>query len=152
MQDLVEIQELEEWMKEILDTNKVKYDENEVEWGITSDTAGISTNAINNNAGKNAQLRNTHIVFLEEGNSNAGLQHIYQGHQNDFKNKYGVDSKEEISDFIKNTMTNYDPVKVTSGRRGGIDVVYEVSSGDYLHVTIGSNGFIVTAFPKSTMI
>ena len=145
---MAEIQTLADELKEVLNKVGVRYSEDNIKWALTSDEAGL-TNAINDKSGLNAQLRSSHIIFLEQGNSNAGLKHIYWRHADDFKKKDDLDSEEEVSNYIESTMKKYAPFKVTSGKRGGLDVVYKIKDDNYLHVTIGSNGFIVTAFPSS---
>ena len=145
---MAEIQTLADELKEVLNKVGVRYSADNIKWALTSDEAEL-TNAINDKSGSNAQLRNSHIIFLEQGNSNAGLKHIYLRHADDFKKKDYLDSEEEVSNYIESTMKEYAPFEVTSGKRGGLDVVYKIKDDNYLHVTIGSNGFIVTAFPSS---
>ena len=147
--DSVEIQELSDKLAEILDKYSVKYDRASVKWGITSDDSQL-TDAINE-AIPDSTLSKTHIIFLEEGNSRAGLEHIYQRHHNDFKAKAGVDTKQEISDYIANVMYQgrYIQHTVTPISRGGIKIVYTIGNNTYLRVIIGSNGFVVTAYMTS---
>ena len=81
-QDLAKIQklakihdsELSDKLAEILDKYSVKYHRASVKWGIKSDDSQL-TDAINE-AIPDSTLSKTHIIFLEEGNSRAGLEHI----------------------------------------------------------------------------
>lgn len=137
-------------LQKILDDNNVNYEEQDVEWAIKTDDSGLANEI--QNLRPNTQFSQTHIIFLEEGNSNAGLKHIYERHQNDFKNKLDLDTEQEISHYIKCVMENsrYIPHIIKKARNNGVRVVYTISSDNYLHVVIGSNGFVVTAFPSSS--
>lgn len=93
------------------------------------------------------------ITFLETGNADSGLHHILYGkgtasspgHLQDFLN-CGVNNKEEIVELIMTTVKTQDGVV-----RNGATVYNVVLNGKAkeLHVIISSNGYIVTAFPKS---
>lgn len=147
---MAETQVIEQKLKEVLDKAGVKYDASKVKWAITSDDAGLTT-AINQKTGPKALLRTTRIIFLEQGNDCAGLQHIYKRHAKDFKNKADINCAEGISKYIEKVMKEYDPSDVKSSKRGGIHVIYKITNDNsyYLHMGIGSNGFIVTAYPSS---
>ena len=146
---MAEIQGLDDKLKEVLNKVGVRYSEDKVKWAITSDKAGL-TPAINIDSGSKALLRSSHIIFLEQGNDKAGLDHIFMRHVKDFKNKCGVGNKKDISSYIEKAIKAHaPPIKVRPGKRGGLDVVYKINDNNYLHMTIGSNGFIVTAFPSS---
>lgn len=87
------------------------------------------------------------IVFLEEGNTRAGLQHVKSRHQQDFFNK-GV-SPEDIPDVIMQAVTSSDP---PVGMQGRGRPIYEVNyKGRILKVavTVGGNGFVVGSNPAS---
>ena len=45
------------------------------------------------------------IIWLEKGNNLAGLEHIMQRHEKDFKKALGID-KEQIANFLENTITH----------------------------------------------
>ncbi|MGN9135952.1 hypothetical protein ACTNDG_11050 [Clostridium sp. HCP1S3_B4] len=84
------------------------------------------------------------LVWLENGNDNAGLQHILK-HAEQFATK-GV-SEDNISDFI---MTALKDGKVVGTQR--TRTIYEVMYEGKLQrvaISVGDNGFIVGANPKS---
>ncbi|MFC9749586.1 polymorphic toxin-type HINT domain-containing protein [Streptomyces niveus] len=88
------------------------------------------------------------IVFLEKGNSRAGLQHILEEHADDFK-KAGV-TRQEIADLVMAAVTK--GKKVGTQGKGDGRPVYEVEfkgNERRVAVTVGSNGFVVGANPKS---
>ena len=85
------------------------------------------------------------IVFLEQGNARAGLEHILLQHGEDFSRR-GIDEV-MIPDAILNA--------VIDGKRVGVQgtrPVYEVEFNGQVHViavTVGDNGFIVGANPAT---
>lgn len=95
-------------------------------------------------------------VWLEKGNSSAGLKHILdgngvtKGHAADFQRAFGI-SKSEISGYIEKVVTNgivVDNKLKPIGNRMGYERTYYYN-GEYHVVTgIGTNGFIVSAYPK----
>jgi uncharacterized protein YukE len=93
------------------------------------------------------------INWLEEGNPKSGLEHIMngdgtpgdEGHGQDFAN-IGVQGKENVARLIIDTVQNETPVK-TMGASGR---VYNVTVNGVLRrilIVVGSNGYIVTAYP-----
>ena len=90
------------------------------------------------------KMPNNQLVWLEKGGSNAGLEHIMR-HADQFVSK-GI-PKEKIPDFIMCAIT-YGTVVGKQRTR----VVYEVKYDGKrrrVAITIGNNGFIVGANPKS---
>jgi hypothetical protein len=89
------------------------------------------------------------IVFLEKGNSKAGLQHITERHAGDFGAR-GI-PESEIPDLVTKAATEGKPVG-TVGTGRNARTVYEVTwNGKPQRVAIGEadNGFIVTAHPAN---
>ena len=84
------------------------------------------------------------LVWLENGNSSAGLEHIMQ-HVDQFASK-GISSK-EISNFIIYAIEN-GKVVGTQRTRTIYEVMYE-GKLQRVAISIGDNGFIVGANPKS---
>ncbi|MBD2513808.1 hypothetical protein H6G93_02045 [Nostoc sp. FACHB-973] len=89
------------------------------------------------------------IVFLEEGNTEAGLQHILEQHSLEFLNQ-GIEP-EQIPDAII--------AAVTQGRVTGYQgkrktrTIYEVTFNgkiQYISVTVSDNGYIVGANPRTS--
>lgn len=95
-------------------------------------------------------------VWLEKGNLNAGLNHILEGngitkgHADDFQRAFGL-SKSEIPSYIEKVITHgsiVDNKLKPIGNRMGYERTYYYN-GEYHVVTgIGTNGFIVSAYPK----
>ncbi|MBT2527746.1 hypothetical protein J7E91_20530 [Streptomyces sp. ISL-99] len=88
------------------------------------------------------------IVFLEEGNSRAGLKHIIEEHADDFE-RSGV-AREDIPDLVMQAATK--GKKVGTQGKGDGRPIYEVEFKGQkrrVAVTVGNNGFVVGANPKS---
>jgi hypothetical protein len=95
------------------------------------------------------KLPNGKIVFLETGNTRAGLQHILEKHASNFANK-GIPA-DHIPDAVLAAMTNGTIVGyLGSGREPR--PIYQVNfqgQNLYIAVTVSQNGFIVGANPTS---
>lgn len=88
-------------------------------------------------------------MWLEKGNSGAGLQHIIERHEQDYKNVYKV-SKQEIPNFVKNIVSGgkiLKETKVTKKGKPGIERVYEYNNQHYTLLALGTNGFIISMYP-----
>lgn len=88
-------------------------------------------------------------VFLEKGNTSAGLQHILDRHEKDFINK-GL-KREDIPKVIMKALTSGTNTGRVQGRSPGRPI-YEVEYNGTVYdiaITVGSNGFIVGANPAS---
>lgn len=89
------------------------------------------------------------LIWLEKGNENAGLNHILNKHANDFFVKHNV-SKENIASHIKEIVTNgnIEYSRLTMRRnREGIEKLYSYNGKYYLLTGVGTNGFLVSAYP-----
>lgn len=89
------------------------------------------------------------IVWLEEGNSSSGLQHIIDRHGHEFNGK-GI-ANSDIPDYVLEAVYQGNIVG-TQGKRNPPRTVYEfVYNGQTQRIAIqvGSNGYIVGANPKS---
>lgn len=93
-----------------------------------------------------SKLSDGRIVFLEMGNSKAGLTHILENHGEDFLKK-GISEKQLPDLLMKSLETN----KIVGYQgKGQGRTIYEVNyQGRQYHIaiTVGSNGFIVGANP-----
>lgn len=90
------------------------------------------------------------IVWLEKGNELAGLNHIrFRSHDEQIAAAFNVD-KSNVESIIKDIITNGEIVKnelKPRGNRYGFERVY-YHQGRYCLVTgIGTNGFIISAYP-----
>lgn len=88
-------------------------------------------------------------IWLEKGNSAAGLEHIIQRHSRDFAEKHGINSA-NISTYLKQVFLNgkieYARQTYKSGKTG-YEKLYNYKGQYYLLTGVGTNGFIVTAYP-----
>lgn len=86
------------------------------------------------------------IIFLEQGNSRAGLQHIIQAHGSDFV-KQGIAIGEIPALLI--TAVEQNNVLGTQGRSRVIFLVEFKEKVYQVAIQISHNGFIVSANPRS---
>jgi len=92
--------------------------------------------------------RDGKIVFLEAGDAESGLTHILEEHGGQFAGR-GIPA-DSVADVVFDAATKG---KLVSSTRSGANVrnVYEIVYHGRRHriaVGIGSNGYIVTAYPK----
>lgn len=90
-----------------------------------------------------ARLPDGRIVFLEQGNARAGLRHIVKEHGEDFARR-GI-AERQIPDVIMDALQQGERVGT---RRAG--VIYRMTidgRSQYILIIVGSNGYIVTAYP-----
>lgn len=89
------------------------------------------------------------VVWLEKGNAEAGLEHIFIRHAEDFKNKLGV-SRENIANTIYDIVCTgqvvSNKIRVMNGREN-FERIYKYQGSYYILAGIGSNGFLVSAYP-----
>ena len=89
------------------------------------------------------------VVWLEKGNASSGLQHIVSRHANDFQSKHGV-SKSQISNHLNDVFTSgkveYSRITQKNGRPG-YERLYSHNGKYYLLTGVGTNGYIVSAYP-----
>ena len=85
------------------------------------------------------------LVWLEQGDSSAGLIHIIERHKNDLERKYGI-TEEKIPVFVKDVFT--DGIEISSKEKNnGLEKIYQYK-GEYIVITgVGTNGFIVSIYP-----
>lgn len=96
------------------------------------------------------------LMWLETGNDNAGLKHLLQGngktpgHANDFKKAFGV-SPDQVPSLMKSIISSGTLVsnkqRLLPNGNIGIERIYSVDGKHYLLTSVGTNGFIVTAYP-----
>jgi hypothetical protein len=91
-----------------------------------------------------AELPDGRIAFLELGNPKSGLAHILERHVSDFASR-GVDPQ-DIPDLIMTALISGQ--QVGSVRSGAIYEVTFKGTVQRLLVTVGDNGYIVTAYPQ----
>jgi hypothetical protein len=96
------------------------------------------------------------IVWLEKGNSTAGLEHIINGngitsgHASDFEKAFGI-SKDQIPNYLNKVISCGKIISnklIKKGNRDGFERIYYYEGKHYVVTGIGTNGFIVSAYPK----
>ena len=91
------------------------------------------------------------IVWLETGSSSAGLKHILNRHADQFEKAYGIQHS-EIPEFLHKVISEgtiiSNQVK-TVGNRKGFERIYSYNGKKYLLTGVGTNGFVVSAYPIS---
>lgn len=86
------------------------------------------------------------IVFLERGNNTAGLTHIWQRHQTDFRRK-GI-SLDQLPGLIMAAIVEGKPVGVQGRDRTIYDV--DIDGTRYrIAISVSNNGYVISANPKS---
>lgn len=93
--------------------------------------------------------RTGQLIWLEKGNDFAGLKHILMHHSLDFINEYKIKEEnivEHIRDFISYGTVEYSIITDTSGKKG-YERLYKKDNKYYSVTGIGTNGFIVSAYP-----
>ena len=89
------------------------------------------------------------IVWLEEGDSSSGLQHIIDRHGHEF-NGIGI-SNSEIPSYVLEALYQGNIVG-SQGKRTPPRMIYEFTYNGQtrrIAIQVGSNGYIVGANPKS---
>ena len=95
-------------------------------------------------------------VWIETGNENAGLKHILYGnnikpgHAQDFKKALGLDES-KVPEYLYKIITKGEVVENKTSQVGkitGYTRTYYYEGNYYIVTAIGTNGFIVTAYPK----
>lgn len=100
--------------------------------------------------------REGNLMWLETGDTNAGLIHILYGngqkpgHADDFKNAFGA-SISNVPTIMKSIISSgvlvSNKERLLPSGRTGIERIYSVDGKHYLLTGVGTNGFIVTAHP-----
>jgi len=83
------------------------------------------------------------LLWLENGNSSAGLKHIIEKHTSDFAGR-GIDV-DGISTML-NKALSMKPIEVLSNSRGYY-AIYVIDGKSYT-LAYGTNGFIVSFYPS----
>jgi hypothetical protein len=89
------------------------------------------------------------IVFLEQGTSDAGLQHILEEHSLEFADQ-GI-QQNQIPDLIIKALTKGKAVGYQGKKQ--TRVIYEVNFNGkthYIALTVSDNGYIVGANPRTS--
>lgn len=93
-----------------------------------------------------AKQKNGDLLWLEKGNESAGLKHIVDRHLENLHDAFGVEEK-QIPSFLKNVI-EHGQIVSNKERNGRITRIYDFGGKHYVLYAIGTNGFIVSAFPR----
>lgn len=133
----------------VLDKFGIKYSPDTLLWTVSTSKAAVD-GAIDTLLPKSL-VASSKTLFLETGSSKAGLTHIWKRHGGDFKKLLNVDSADQLQKYLYKIMSQGEhyiwAYQLTN--HGGLEIVYIINENLYLHVAIGSNGFIVTAYPST---
>ena len=91
------------------------------------------------------------LVWLEEGNESAGLRHIIKGHSADYQKAFGIDEK-DIPKLLEQVISKGRVIicrEVLKNGKKGFEKIYDYYDNYYIVSGIGTNGFIVSAYPVS---
>ena len=157
-------------MSAVLDKYGITYDKSGLLWTISASEAGVDE--LLSNHAEDQPVSKSMTLFLEKGNSKAGLEHIWERHGEDFKKLANEDFKKFLASESLKKLADVDPKEAlqkcismyiykimamghyatwgyTAKTVSGFEVVYIITEQLYLHVVFGSNGFIVTAMIKN---
>jgi hypothetical protein len=93
------------------------------------------------------------IIFLEEGSTKSGLEHIIKGKWNgkiDFQDLFNGKIEEMVENMYK-AIKNEKYIKKIIDSSGRISYIYKIQTTKGLRefkIAVGSNGYIVTFFPN----
>lgn len=94
------------------------------------------------------------IIFLETGSESSGLKHIEQRHTKDFIEKHKIEAS-QIPKHIYSVFTQgdleYSRITVKNGKEG-FERLYTYNGDCYLLSGVGTNGFVVSAYPLDKKI
>lgn len=93
-----------------------------------------------------AKTKKNELVWLEKGNITKGLEHILIRHEEDLKRKFGL-RKEDIPSFVKDVFTNGTELS-SKLKNGGYQKEYLYKGKHIIISGVGTNGFIVSIYPK----
>lgn len=92
------------------------------------------------------KTKKNELVWLEKGNKRKGLEHILLRHEKDLKRKFGL-KKEDIPSFVKDVFTNGTEVS-SKLKNSGYQKEYLYKGKHIVISGVGTNGFIVSIYPK----
>ena len=90
------------------------------------------------------------IVWMEEGNSSSGLKHIIDRHSKEFNGK-GI-ANSDIPNYVLEALYQNNPIG-TQGKRTPPRTIYEFEYNgkkQKIAIQVGTNGYIVSANPRSS--
>ena len=120
-------------------------------WQLSIKKAGLE-NIVDKYAATNDGIRQNREVYLDAGDANSGLEHIWLRHGRQFAKlaTSGVNNQQQLQQYMYQLMSigqysGYAFKRISDKRGGGFRAIYEAKDGVYMSVIIGRNGNIVTA-------
>lgn len=90
------------------------------------------------------------IVWLENGNDDSGFIHIYKKHLQDFKSIFGEDVV--LQNILEEIITQGHIISCITHNKGGtlgFEKIIRYKNTHFFLYAIGTNGYIVSAYPFS---
>lgn len=104
-------------------------------WTISSSDAGLANHI------------NSKVIALPHGNDYYGLEHLYAKHRDSFHYLAGVNTKDDISNYIRTTMVTTPVYQVKPSPPKKVRAIYQVKAKAHLHVVVRSKDrAIITSF------
>ena len=89
------------------------------------------------------------VIWLELGNEEVGLIHIWNEHMEEQFEDWGIENKKELVNLILWTIKNHNPFEInTYNDRHTYEIKYN-GINRKITIVISKNGFIVSAWPES---
>ena len=127
-----------------------------VYWEVNAQTAHGQEKLLStiNKLPNTSPVYQTKKIYLEDGDTTSGLDHIMASHGGDFERKFDVTGKQAVADYIHSIVLQGDSCTFgfQANSRSGLNVCYETvdSKGkkSYIQMVISDSGYIVTAYPR----
>ena len=127
-----------------------------VYWEVNAQTAHGQEKLLStiNKLPNTSPVYQTKKIYLEDGDTTSGLDHIMASHGGDFERKFDVTGKHAVADYIHSIVLQGDSCTFgfQANSRSGLNVCYETvdSKGkkSYIQMVISDSGYIVTAYPR----
>ena len=125
-------------------------------WEVNAQTAHGQAKLLStiNKLPNTSAVYQTKKIYLEDGDTTSGLDHIMESHGGDFERKFDVTGKQAVADYIHSIVLQGDSCTFgfQANSRSGLNVCYETvdSKGkkSYIQMVISDSGYIVTAYPR----
>ena len=122
-------------------------------WEVNAETTGGQSMLLNTieREPSTSTVKQTKTIYLEDGDTTSGLEHIMARHGGDFERKFGAVGKQAVADKIHEIILEGDSCTYGFQQNtslGGFSVCYKIDKKSYLQVVVSNSGFIVTAYPR----
>ena len=121
-------------------------------WEVNAQTASGQEKLLStiNKQSTTSTVYETKTIYLEDGDTTSGLEHIMASHGGDLERKFGVTGKQAVADYIHSIVLQGDTCTFgfQENSTSGFNVCYEIGRKSYLQMIVSDSGFIVTAYPR----